>query len=437
METHGICFGTDGIRGIFGKDITAATAWRVGYALSSVADGGKILVGTDNRVSSPCLAAALICGAQANGSAVEYIKLATTPALAMLTPLSQSKYGVIITASHNPPEYNGVKIFNSNGYKIDAATRRRIEELSTLCPVNINMDLPLPQESFMLDKYIDKLTASIGDLEGVKIVIDTACGVGGIVASCLQKCGAKVMLLNTDMSGKFVNIDCGATCPDGLAREVVWQKADLGIALDGDADRIIAVTEKGEIINGDMMLYILARYMKEQGALINNTVVATVMTNTGILKSLTAYGINVLSCAVGDYNVTTAMRSGGYSLGGEQSGHIIIGENSSTGDGLLTGGILAAIIREKKVKLSYLADAEVYPQYLINVAVKDKEMIHLSAIQNLATELKEQMAGVGRLLLRASGTENLIRIMAEHPDIKVAVEICRKLADKIKSCEEE
>ena len=413
-------FGTDGIRGIYGTTLTEDTAYRLGAAL---AERGKILIGRDNRPSSPVLARALACGVKACGGAFRAVGVVTTPALYYLLTVSDCDAAVMVTASHNPPEYNGLKVFTKKG-KLGESERREIEE-KMLCVTPLCACAYPFAETPDLACYVNYAKSKIGDLSGVKVVVDLADGAGSALRGLYGALGASVTVLNAREDGSRINEGCGALHPEVCREEVLKQSADLGVAIDGDGDRIVAVTKRGTILDGDLVTYLLALRMKENGKLNKDRVAMTVMTNSGVLKSLTEKGITPLSCAIGDAALASAMQAENLNLGGEQSGHVILSDLLPTGDGLLVGAALMKSILEDG-PLDDTPLPRIYPQMLLNVAVKDKAIANDEVVRRAAAEIKEELKE-GRVLLRASGTENLVRIMVEHPDERKAKEAAERL----------
>ena len=419
-----ILFGTDGIRGIYGESLTEDVAFRLGAAL---AEEGSVLIGRDNRPSSPALARALACGALSHGGKVEVVGITTTPALFYLLSLSPCECAVMVTASHNPPEHNGLKVFTKHG-KPNEEKRRSLEE--KMACVEASPSSPFRYtETGDLTPYKRYLKERIGSLRGIRVVLDCAGGAGGAFKGLYREMGADEITINAREDGRYINVNCGALHPEACAREVAKKRADLGISVDGDGDRIYIVTRSGRILDGDYITYLLACRMKEKGTLHKDTVAMTVMTNGGILRSLSQRGINVISTAVGDSALAETMQAEGLSLGGEQSGHVILGDYLKTGDGLLVGAAVMKSALEEGDIDSFPAPL-VYPQILLNVPVKDKAVACDPALRALATRIKEELRE-GRVLLRASGTENVVRVMVEHPDEKVAKDAAEKLKDAV------
>lgn len=422
-----LAFGTDGIRGIYGDTLTEETAYRLGAALGKK---GSVLIGRDNRPSSPVLARALACGVESAGGRYQAVGVLTTPALYYLLTKSDHNHAVMITASHNPPEHNGLKVFSPAG-KPGEEERRAIEEGMRLVlpPKEDFQGYPFLEDSSAISLYEDFFRRSVGRLDGLTAVIDFAGGAGYVFKGLLGSLGVRVIPLNLCENGDRINLDSGALHPERCASETRRLGADIGFALDGDGDRIIASDGAGNILDGDRIAYLFACRMKKRGALLKNKLVMTVMTNSGVLKSLSKEGISVLSCRVGDTAVAEAMRSEGLNLGAEQSGHIILGDHLMTGDALLVGAMLLKSIREDG-PLAETPPPLIYPQVLLNISVPDRNIAYRPDIQALAAKLKENL-GEGRVLLRASGTEELVRIMVEHPDRERAQGAAERIAETI------
>ncbi len=413
-------FGTDGVRGIYGKTLTDETAFRLGVALGS---RGDVLLGGDNRVSTPALLSALAAGVKAGGGIARSVGLVTTPALYYLLTKREEPFAVMVTASHNPPEHNGLKVFSREG-KLGEKDRLSIEEAMAKAEIPLAYEEP-KVENEALSRYEDFLLSFAGDLSGVSVLIDLAGGAGYAFRDLLQKTGATVFVRNARHTGEKINENCGALFPSVLRKEVLAVRADLGFALDGDGDRIVAANGKGEILDGDKILYLLACRMKERGKLKRHKVALTVMTNSGVLESLSEKGIEAVCSAVGDAAVVETMRAEGLNLGGEQSGHIVLGDLLMTGDALLVGIALMKIQKEE----GRLPDPSVtiYPQVLLNVPVRDKTAALSSKVRETAEKIKGAFEK-GRVLVRASGTENLIRVMTEHPSFERAESAAKEIA---------
>ena len=414
-------FGTDGIRGIYGKTLNEETAYRLGAALGSE---GTLLVGRDNRPSSPALARALACGVNSVGGSVRSVGVVTTPALSYLLSRYGAKRAVMVTASHNPPSHNGLKVLTEKG-KVSEEERQEIERRMDEVLPRLDPDFPL-EERGDLSLYTSYIKERVGSLRGVKVVVDYAGGAGSACKGLYREMGAEEISLNAREDGSRINVGCGALCPEVCAREVTRQKADLGISIDGDGDRVLLVSRQGKVLDGDYVTYLLARRMKEKGLLRHDRVVMTVMTNRGIVRSLEQCGITVATCPVGDASVAERMREEDLNLGGEQSGHVILGDYLPTGDGLLVGAYLIKSLLEEG-DFDRTPPPLLYPQILFSVPVPSASVLDHPAMKEIEEEVRASL-GEGRLLLRASGTESVVRIMAEHADESVA----RSAADRIR-----
>ncbi len=433
-------FGTDGVRGLANQDLSAELVFKLGLAgatfLAREAPFKQplVLVGRDTRLSGKFLEHALIAGILAAGLDVWRVGILPTPGLAYLVRKEQAAGGVVISASHNPPEYNGIKFFNDRGFKLatqdEEEIERMIEEETTFSKLGSRLGQSYERPD-LREAYCQFLTESIGtDLDGLKVALD--CGFGAtcqLAPAVFTSLSAHVRALNCFPDGSKINVNCGSTNPGGLQAEVISQNLNLGLAYDGDGDRVIAVDEKGEAVDGDEILAMMAFYLKEKGKLKNNKVVATVMSNLGFEKALNENGIKLVRTPVGDRYVLQAMLEEGAVLGGEQSGHIIFLEDTTTGDGLLTSLKLAELLKVKNQPLSELKKKFVkYPQTLKSVRVTKKE--NWEKNKRLNQEIKkaeESLAGRGRILIRPSGTEPLIRVMIEAESRELAEELTEKL----------
>lgn len=422
-------FGTDGVRGIANKELTAELAYSIGrcggYVLTSNVEKPTVIIGMDTRISGAMLESALVAGLLSIGAHVIRLGVVTTPAVAYITRFLKADAGVMISASHNPVEDNGIKFFGGDGFKLSDETELKIEEL-----MDAEVDcLPRPYGAdlgnVIVDneskyKYLDFLKTTISNrFEGIKIVLDSANGAAYELAPQLfRDLGAEVIAIGSEPTGLNINDHCGSTHPENLKLEVLKHKADLGLAFDGDADRLIAIDENGEEVDGDFILCICGEAMSRRGTLKDNTIVSTVMSNIGFYKATEKLGLKTAKTAVGDRYVMEEMIRGGYNLGGEQSGHVIFLDYNTTGDGLLTGIQLVDILKESGKKLSKVkAMMSKYPQVLVNVRVEDKGNYEGNvAIEAAITSVEEKLADNGRVLVRASGTESLIRVMAEGPN---------------------
>ena len=426
----GIYFGTDGLRGVYGEEVTPSIAFKCGNSLSRFCELKKIVIGKDPRVTGDILALSITNGLMQNGVDVIDVGLVSTPAIAYLSRTLGCDFGVMISASHNPPEYNGIKIFDKDGYKISEELENQIER-KFMFPVSVPYYKTgrYTYKPELAQNYIDNISASIGDLGGLKVVLD--CGNGAcshIAKKVFKKHNAKVYSINDKTDGLSINADCGALHPSVLAEEVRQKGADIGISFDGDADRIIACDENGHIIDGDDILYLLAGHFKNC-----NAVVGTSMTNKGLENALNRKKINLFRADVGDKYVIEVMKNKNILLGGEPSGHIILKNYSTTGDGLLVGLILSSLIKKASKPLSKLINYKKFPQININVVVIDKYRILNS--EKLSSEILalQQLFGTnGRVLVRASGTENKIRIMCEHKSKTIALRSAQSLEEIVK-----
>ena len=440
-------FGTDGVRGVAGSELTIELATKLGQAGAYVLTKEQehqatIIVGCDTRISGGMLANALMAGICSGGANAIYVGVVPTPAIAYLTRKHKVDAGVVISASHNPMEFNGIKFFNGDGYKLSDALEDEIEEL-----IRNNMrDVVLPIGSGVgridyrmdiRDEYVEFMKKTVPvDLHGLKVVIDCAEGASHYTSvRTLQDLGADLVAIHTNPDGTNINANCGSTHMEELQARVVYEKADVGLAFDGDADRMLAVDENGKIVDGDQLMAICGNYMKQKGTLKKNTIVVTVMTNLGFTLMGEKQGIHIEKTKVGDRYVLENMRENGYNIGGEQSGHIIFLDDNTTGDGLLSALHLLQVMVETKKKLSELAGImEVLPQALVNAKVpnhkKDKFMEY-SEIAEAIAEVEKKFNGEGRVLIRPSGTEPLVRVMIEGKDQKVIDEEAKKLADLI------
>lgn len=431
----GIFFGTDGIRGIVNSDLSKEICFNCGNALTSLTPSAKILIGTDTRVSASLVGTSFAVGAISGGASVTNIGVCPTAGISYLTKLLGYSYGVAITASHNPPEFNGIKIFNSSGFKLDDRAEEMLERnfIYTKTQDAKNVGSIFYRESLVNNYTQHLINATSAKLSGLKIVIDASNGAGYKVCPKVFKAlGAKVILLNCKNDGLNINQNCGSLHPEILSKKVVETGADLGIALDGDADRIIAVDEKGEIVDGDIILFILAKHLAQKGKLNANTVVGTRHTNMGLEKALQKEGIKLIRTDIGDKYVIKELSENNLSLGGEQSGHIIITEHEATGDGILTGVVLASIITESKTPLSKLKQVQLFPQCNINCLVHDKMKVINSDLLSTAIKKEEKLLkSDARVMVRVSGTEPKIRIMVEAKDYAAATASAERIKNVV------
>lgn len=440
-------FGTDGVRGVANRDLDCQLAFKLGqagaYVLSKGKKKPKILIGKDTRLSGDMLEAALIAGICSAGADALAVGVMPTAAIAYLTRHYGADAGVVISASHNPMEYNGIKFFDCNGYKLPDKMEDEIEAIikgqervDIPAPVGDGIGRKVPVPNAVQD-YVNFLKNTIDvDLKGLKLAVDCANGAAYKVAPMVfSQLGADVTVINDNPNGVNINCNCGSTHPEGLQKLVLEVGADVGLAFDGDADRLIAVDEKGQLVDGDQIMVICALDMKERGVLKGNTVVATVMSNIGFDIALEKAGCNFVKTKVGDRYVLEEMLRGGYNIGGEQSGHIIFLDHSTTGDGILTALQLLAVVKRKGSRMSELASVmQRFPQVLVNARVnpeKKNNYMDDPVISEEISRVEARFKGAGRVLIRPSGTEPLIRVMIEGVDHKEIEECARRLAGLI------
>ncbi len=443
----GKLFGTDGVRGIANRDLTADLALKLGCAGALVASHGKrkgrILVGRDTRLSGDFLEAALIAGILSTGADVLRVGVLPTPAIAFLTKEFGSDAGVVISASHNPVEDNGIKFFNGQGFKLSDEEEERIEKLvfggesSEYCkPVGKEVGRTFSSEEEAKGRYAEHLLQTIrGNLKGLRVAIDCANGSSFEIAPMVfQKLGAEVLSFNTEPDGVNINVNCGSTNPDCIRRIVEESRADLGLAFDGDADRVIAVDSDGNILDGDFIIAICADCLNRQGALAKSTVATTIMTNFGFDLAMRERGINVVKTDVGDRLVLEEMLKRGLNLGGEQSGHIIFLEHATTGDGIITALQLLSIVKETGLPLKELRKIMTrWPQALVNVQIENGERLEKAKrVWEQVRIFEKKLQDRGRILLRPSGTEPLIRVMVETESTVEANAMAEELASMVR-----
>lgn len=439
----GRLFGTDGVRGVANADLTPELAFALGragaYVLTEGRERPRLVVGRDTRRSGEMLEAALTAGILSVGGEVLSVGVLPTPAIAYLTRALGADAGVVISASHNPVEDNGIKFFSAAGYKLPDATEDRIEALLS------EPNLPRPTGAGVGTRrtvgdadeiYFAHLTGELGvDLAGLKIVVDAAHGAAYSVApEILRRLGAKLTVLNNEPTGVNINVNCGSTHPEGLQEAVRRTGADVGLAFDGDADRLIAVDERGEVVDGDQIMAILALALRAKGRLEGEGIVATSMSNMGLELALAERGLKLVRTQVGDRYVLEELLKRGWNLGGEQSGHIINLHHNTTGDGLSTALQLLGVLVEQKKRLSELAAVmQRLPQLLVNVTVRTKDgWKENPRVAGAIKEAEARLKGRGRVVVRPSGTEPLMRIMVEGEDAALLKEIAGDLAAVIK-----
>ena len=437
-------FGTDGVRGVANTDLTCPLAFRLGQAAVRF-QGPRIIVGKDTRLSGDMLEAAVCAGITSMGGTALLAGVIPTPAIALLANQLECDGGVMISASHNPPEYNGIKLFDGKGFKLPDEVEDQIQ--AAIEAGTIDDDRPagdavgtIEEVADAVERYVQHAVESIKsqgvDFAGMKIALD--CGHGASCVSspeALRRLGADVHVMNDTYNGVDINVQCGSTNLDPLKAFVAEIGADAGIAHDGDADRVMLVDSRGNEIDGDMMEAVLALDMKKRGCLPGNVAVSTVMCNLGFVNYMKANGVEVQQTKVGDRYVLERMREKGYGIGGEQSGHLILLEYNSTGDGLMTAVQCLAAMRRLGLSADQVAELYVhYPQVLINVRVTDKYAVEKNATVKAAIEAAEAAMGdTGRVLLRPSGTEPVVRVMVEAADSEDAQRHCRELADVVKA----
>lgn len=444
----GRLFGTDGVRGIANTFLTCEKAMEIGRAAAAVLSAGShtqkplVLVGYDTRLSSDMLASAISAGLCSVGANVLNIGVVPTPAVAYLIGLYNAQAGVMISASHNPAEFNGIKIFNSEGYKLADALEDRIESMVLDGTPAIELAAPtelgtVQYSTTAIQDYIDHICTTIPhDLSGLRVCMDCACGSASATARQLfTKLGADIHVLSDTPDGLNINKDCGSTHLEQLKKAVLEGHYDAGLAFDGDADRFLVIDELGNEIDGDMIMAILALDMKSRGTLAKNTVVGTIMTNFGFGKFCQENDINFVATKVGDRYVLEEMLLEGYCFGGEQSGHVIFKDFASTGDGQLTAVQLLAHMKRSGKKLSNLAKVMTrYPQHMVNIHVSPEGKLAFytdDSVKAVLEDAKTQLGTTGRLVVRPSGTEPLIRIMTEGEDDEKVAALATTTAQKI------
>lgn len=445
----GRLFGTDGARGVANTELSCELAMQIGRAAAMVllenakGERPKVLIGKDTRASSDMLESAISAGLCSVGADVLLLGTVPTPAVAHLVREYEYDAGVMISASHNPCEYNGIKIFQSNGYKLPDALENQIEEIilddvdTPPTPIGGEVGRVTTAENAVADYIEHLLSATNMSFEGYKIALDCANGSSSVSAKeVFTRLGAEVVVINAEPDGVNINKDCGSTHLEQLQKCVVDNNCDLGFAFDGDADRMLAIDHTGAVVDGDKCIAVCAKHMKKLGKLKKDTAVVTVMSNMGFFKFCEENGIKCEKTKVGDRYVLENMHANGYSIGGEQSGHIIFLKYATTGDGQLSAIQLLAVVKDTEKTLKELADEmEVYPQVLINVRVsnfgkaqfqKDKE------VQNAIKQVEEVLGDEGRILVRLSGTEPLVRVMLEGKDLEQIKELGESVAQVVR-----
>lgn len=439
-------FGTDGIRGRFGDLLTPELALQVGYWAAQVwreQSSGPVIVGQDSRNSSPVLAAAIAHGLTAAGLEVWQLGLCPTPAVAHLTSISGASAGVMISASHNPPEDNGIKFFGANGKKLPTALQQEIEaalragngqrpQIRSIAHSYLRPELIVSYEESLFTPLQQV------SLAGLRVVLDLAWGAAAEIGAEIFRClGAEVIALHDEADGDRINVNCGSTHLGALKAAVEYHRADLGFAFDGDADRAMGVDGQGRVVDGDYILYLWGRHLQQHQQLPENTLISTVMANLGFERAWEQQGGRLIRTAVGDQYVQAEMQQRGAMLGGEQSGHILCPHYSVSGDGLLTALHLAALVQQSGVSLAELRDRsfQTYPQLLRNVRVEDRDRRRhwqdCAPVQQAIAQAEREMGDRGRILVRASGTEPVIRVMVEAASADLAQEWTERLVQAV------
>ena len=433
-------FGTDGIRGIAGESLTADLSFKVGKALGKLLtekkEHPKVVIGRDTRISCDMIEHALTAGLTSTGVNVMTVGTIPTPAIAYLTKTIETDSGIMISASHNPYQDNGIKIFGPDGFKLTDEQELEIESLIDNSEQIKNASFEkigkLYGGSELSQKYVQHIKQSIsGDLSNIKIALDCANGATtGVAPYIFGDLEADIETIGCQPNGININDNVGSTKIDTISAFVKENNVDVGFAFDGDGDRVLAVDAKGNIVDGDKIMFILAKHLKEQGELKDNMVVSTVMSNIGFYKAIEENGLQSVKTAVGDRYVVEEMRNNNYSLGGEQSGHIVLMNYATTGDGILTAVKLANIIKTSGKSLEELAsEVSIYPQKLVNIKVVDKKAaMEDSEVLAECEKVEKELEGNGRILLRASGTENLIRVMVEASSDELTDKYCEQVA---------
>jgi len=436
-------FGTDGVRGVANAELTPELAFRVGRAGAAVLAAAcdvqqPIVVGRDTRLSGTMLEAAVVAGITSVGREVLQLGVVPTPAVALIAREIGAAAGVMISASHNPIEDNGIKFFAGDGFKLPDAVEdeieARLDDATLARPTHEAIGTAHPGDD-LIERYVGALVHAGGNLSRLTIVVDAAYGAAyAIGPEIFEVLGANVLAINAEYDGRKINVGCGATHMEAIAHAVAGllaagEKSVVGVAFDGDADRALFVDDNGEILNGDHVLMILARERKARGALPGDAIVGTVMANLGLERALAKDGISLIRTPVGDRYVLDSMRSGGYELGGEQSGHTIDFVRNTTGDGPMTAVSLFSIAAESGSLHELARDLQVYPQTLVNVRVSDRSVLEKNpGIVAAIDEARAALGAAGRIVVRPSGTEPLIRVMVEGPELREVEDVAARLA---------
>ncbi len=443
----GRLFGTDGVRGLANVDLDADLALRLGQAAARVLAAGatddgarpRVLIGRDPRPSGEFLEAALAAGLASAGADVDLVGVVPTPAVAFLTSRLGADFGAMISASHNPMPDNGIKFFAAGGRKLPDVVEDRIESAlggEWVAPTGGRVGR-IRQVPELADLYLEHLMDVVPlKLGGLRVVVDCANGAAAELAPAAYRvAGAEVIATNVDTDGQHINDGCGSTHLDVLIEAVVEGRADIGIAHDGDADRCLAVDAEGNVIDGDQILAILAIGLREEGRLVDDTLVTTVMSNLGLKQAMAEHGVKLVETPVGDRYVLEAMAIGGYSLGGEQSGHVILADRATTGDGIMTAlSVMERMVTTGRSLAELAGVMQVLPQVLLNVSGVDRSgLAGCEPVQSAVREAEAQLGESGRVLLRPSGTEPLIRVMVEAPTRTEAEAVAGRIADAVRA----
>lgn len=441
-------FGTDGVRGVANKELTCEIAYRLGQAAVAFL-GESIVIGKDTRLSGDMLESAVAAGIMSAGGTALTAGVIPTPGVAFLTRELHADGGIVISASHNPPEYNGIKLFDAEGFKLRDAVEDQIEEFIETgglegaaaddMPRGDEVGIMLPVEN-AVELYIEHAVSSVKaqgiDFSGLHIALDAGHGASALSSAvAFERLGARVTVINDDYNGCDINVECGSTCLAPLRELMAESGADVGVAHDGDADRVMLMTPDGGEIDGDFIEALLAIDLHERGLLYEDTVVSTVMCNLGFVHAMRDAGIKVVQTKVGDRYVLGQMREHGYTIGGEQSGHMIMLEHNSTGDGLMTAcQYLAAVVRSGKSVAEAAAVMTRFPQELVNVKVTDKHAVDgNAAIAEAVSAVEAELGENGRVLIRPSGTEPLVRVMVEASSEQLAADMANRIAAVVES----
>lgn len=446
-KVMGKYFGTDGVRGVANSELTPEFAFKLGriggYVLTKDSkDRPKVLIGRDTRISGEMLEGALVAGLLSIGAEVMRLGVISTPGVAYLTRVMNAEAGVMISASHNPVADNGIKFFGPDGFKLTDAQEAEIEALidaeEDTLPRPVGAGIGSVSDYFEGgQKYISYLKQTVDeDLEGIHVALDCAHGATSSLATHLfADLEADISTMGSSPTGLNINEGVGSTHPENLAAFVLERSAHVGLAFDGDGDRLIAVDENGQVVDGDQIMFIIGKYLNTKGRLNKNTIVSTVMSNMGFYKAVEENGMTSVKTAVGDRYVVEEMRANGYNVGGEQSGHIVFLDYNTTGDGLLTGIQLVSIMKATGKKLSELAgEMTIFPQRLVNVRVTDKHAVTQNEkVAAIIAEVEAEMTGNGRVLVRPSGTEPLVRVMVEAATEEACEAFVNRIADVVRA----